>query len=326
MAVNNNADDYANARVGIFFPGVPQPQYDYLTGQCVSLVKWFLGEMCDIGDWQSGRGNAKDFGDTLVAQGLATLVSANNRKRGDIVVWKLDGGGYGHIGVLCSSDNVFEENVGLAGTKSSVYGGNTVYAARIDPLYASWRKGEPTFYRVKSYVENFQQPQGGDTTVDTIKSMYWRLLGREADQGGINTYADAAAKKGWEFVYNDLKNSAEGQADWQRRNPDRVAQLEATAAQLDAEKKKSAGLAQNLNDSQLALKEARSLIEQAQSIAQDDDATIKNLTAQLAEANAKLAEATKPPAAPDSQAPQTQTGQTAWDWLRSFLSKWERKQ
>lgn len=67
---------------------------------------------------------------------------------------------------------------------------------------------------------------GGGSTVDTIKSMYWRLLGREADQEGINTYAQAASDRGWEFVYNDLKNSNEGQRDWDWRNPDRVRSLE----------------------------------------------------------------------------------------------------
>lgn len=66
----------------------------------------------------------------------------------------------------------------------------------------------------------------GGTTVETIKSMYWRLLGREADQSGIDTYSFAASQKGWEFVYNDLKNSPEGQRDWDRRNPSRVASLE----------------------------------------------------------------------------------------------------
>ena len=72
----------------------------------------------------------------------------------------------------------------------------------------------------------------GGTAVDTIKSMYWRLLGREADQGGIDTYVKAAGERGWEFVYNDLKNSAEGQADWDRRNPTRVAGLEQQLADV----------------------------------------------------------------------------------------------
>jgi hypothetical protein len=69
------------------------------------------------------------------------------------------------------------------------------------------------------------QPIGGNA-VETIKSMYWRLLGREADAGGITHHSASATKNGWEFVYNDLKNSAEGQNDWNRRNPERVRLLE----------------------------------------------------------------------------------------------------
>ncbi len=72
----------------------------------------------------------------------------------------------------------------------------------------------------------------GGNAVETVKSMYWRLLGREADQGGIDTYTARAGDRGWEFVYTDLKNSPEGQRDWDRRNPTRVANLEAQAAQL----------------------------------------------------------------------------------------------
>lgn len=69
-------------------------------------------------------------------------------------------------------------------------------------------------------------PLEGGNAVDTIKSMYWRLLGREADQSGIDTYTKVAGTKGWQFVYTDLKNSPEGQRDWDRRNPTRVKRLE----------------------------------------------------------------------------------------------------
>lgn len=62
--------------------------------------------------------------------------------------------------------------------------------------------------------------------VDRIKSMYWRLLGREADQDGIDHYSAYANGNGWGFVYDDLKNSEEGQRDWEWRNPDRVRSLE----------------------------------------------------------------------------------------------------
>lgn len=281
MSVNNNADDYANARVGIFFPGVPQPAYDYLTGQCVSLAKWYIGEMCGVADWQAGRGNAKDFGDTLVSQGLATLVKdPNQRRRGDIVVWKQDGGGYGHIGVLCSSDNVFEENVGLVGTKSAVYGGNTVYAARLDALYAPWRTGAPTFYRLAGYVENQPaaaqpQPEGGDMiTAPGLKAVYNAYLGRDPDQSAIDHYIGHYTV---DFVVNDVLNSAERQqyvANQQAQAAAQAKSLSDAEAALATEKAKSAGLAQNLNDSQLAVDEAN------RKIAADQNA-IKELTDKL---------------------------------------------
>lgn len=144
-----NASIYANKNLGRFFKGYPAN----LTGQCVSLVKWFLQDMTSVPNPQTARGHAKDFGDTLVAQGHAKKVSSALRKRGDLVVWKQDGGGYGHIGVLTDKNHVFEENVGLAGTSSKLVSGVRVYASRIDPLWAFWRVGKPTFYRVKSYKE-----------------------------------------------------------------------------------------------------------------------------------------------------------------------------
>lgn len=66
----------------------------------------------------------------------------------------------------------------------------------------------------------------GDTNMDTLKSMYWRLLGREGDAGGLQHYANQVQARGWEFVYNDLKDSGEGQADWAWRNPDAVRSLQ----------------------------------------------------------------------------------------------------
>lgn len=85
---------------------------------------------------------------------------------------------------------------------------------------------------VGQVISGAAAPVGGNT-VETIKSMYWRLLGREADAGGIQHHAANVGSKGWEFVYNDLKNSAEGQRDWDRRNPTRVSQLEAANNQKD---------------------------------------------------------------------------------------------
>lgn len=225
MAINKNVAEYANARIGIYFPGFP----DSLTGQCVSLTKWYIGEMCGVSDWQAARGNAKDFGDTLVNQGLATVVSSANRRRGDIVVWKSDGGGYGHIGVLCSGDNVFEENVGLKGVPSAVYGGNTVHPSRLDPLSASWRVGSPTFYRMNGYSEVVT------ATADQVRQDYLEILERGADDGGLAHYTTNGMTN--DQVWADLLKSDEYQK--LQAHKQAVAQA-ATEAQAAADAKAKA--------------------------------------------------------------------------------------
>ena len=273
---NNNADDYANARIGIYFPGFPAPY----TGQCVSLIKWYLGEMCQVDNWQIARGDAKDFGDTLVKEGLAYIVSEANRKRGDIVVWKKDGGGYGHIGVLCSGDNVFEENVSVKGTPSTqISDGNggftTVYASRLDPLYASYRKGEPTFYRVYGYQETnaitqpVNQTNQGDDMIDqnTLTILFNEMLGRNPDDDAINHYV---GKYTTSFVVADIKSGSEyaqktaNESNYISSINTQISTLNAQLAacdtkiaelqgQLSTEQAKDSGLAKNISDLNLKL-------------------------------------------------------------------------
>ena len=229
MATNRNADEYAAKRLGIFFPGSSNGTMDDgdLTGQCVSLAKWFGAEMCELPNPGAGRGHAKDFGNTLVSQGLAYEVAAGQRQQGDLVVWQQDGGGYGHVGVLLSGDRVFEQNVALPGSSTRVIAGNTVYSSRIDPLYVNWRRGAPRFYRMRNYVGN--RPSVSD---DQIRQVYREVLEREADEGGINHYRQQAAK-GWSIdqIRSDLMNSNERRA--LEANKTQAAQ--AAAAQKDAE-------------------------------------------------------------------------------------------
>lgn len=101
----------------------------------------------------------------------------------------------------------------------------------------------------RKYITTQSNVNGG-SAVDTIKSMYLRLLGREADQAGINHYTGVAGSKGWQFVYTDLKNSEEGQRDWDRRNPARVAALEAKEAEALALRAQVAQLEQALRNEQ----------------------------------------------------------------------------
>lgn len=229
MATNPNADDYAARRLGMFFPGSSNGTMDDgdLTGQCVSLVKWFGAEMCQLPNPGAARGNAKDFGNTLVNQGLAYEVAPNQRQQGDIVVWPLDGGGYGHIGVCLSGDRVFEQNVALPGSSTRVVAGNTVYSSRIDPFHANWRRGGVRVYRMRNYVGN--RPAVSD---EQIKQAYREVLEREADEGGINHYRSQAAK-GWSIdqIRSDLMNSNERRA----LEASKAQAAQAAAAQKDAE-------------------------------------------------------------------------------------------
>ena len=229
MATNPNADEYAAKRLGIFFPGSSNGTMDDgdLTGQCVSLVKWFGAEMCQLPNPGAARGNAKDFGNTLVNQGLAYEVAPNQRQQGDLVVWPLDGGGYGHIGVLLSGDRVFEQNVALPGSSARVVAGNTVYSSRIDPFHANWRRGGVRVYRMRNCVGN--RPAVSD---DQIKQAYRDILEREADEGGINHYRQQAAK-GWSIdqIRSDLMNSNERK----QLEANKAQAAQAAAAQKDAE-------------------------------------------------------------------------------------------
>lgn len=147
-----NADDYAATRVGIFFPANNQTPADgNLTGQCVTLNKWFLAEMTDVPSPFNARGDARYVGDTLVNQGHAYEVAYDQRKRGDFVVYKY--GTYGHIGVLLSGDRLFEQNVNVGGVARRLVDGAYVYAARIGSLNESWRSVRPNIYRIKTYIE-----------------------------------------------------------------------------------------------------------------------------------------------------------------------------
>ena len=166
MQVAANADVWASSRVDIFFPadsGPPPSGADGdLTGQCVSLDKWFFAEMSEVPNPFAARGHARYLGDNLVAQGLATVVPAGQQKRGDIVCYIY--GTYGHTGVMLSGNRLFQQNVNTAGARKRVLAdGTVVYSSSIVPLYSSLGGVAPKFYRLKSYkegnVSNFTKQQ-----------------------------------------------------------------------------------------------------------------------------------------------------------------------
>lgn len=311
MSVNLNADDYANNRIGIFFPGFPNS----LTGQCVSLNKWFLAEMTSVPNPQSGRGNAKDFGDTLVNQGHAYVVAANDRKRGDIVVWKGDGGGYGHIGLLLSGDRVFEENVGLAGAPSMNVpdgeGGFTkVYASRIDPLYQNWRKGAPTFYRVRSYSE------GDEPMISNVDNEFgrWSKLYNQIRDTEVpptrQQFIDAAVGRSWLTAMEILSDNPSADAAVQNRIVGRQARQDNWPQQIY-------DLQAANKTAQDALADARKQIDQL-----DDRPTpeqLATLQATLKEAEDRASAAQK--ALDDKLKQDTKTDDALTAWLRALWKK-----
>jgi hypothetical protein len=182
--VANNADDYANSRQNIFFPANNNtPQDGNLTGQCVTLVKWFTAEMCNnFPDPFAARGDARYVGQNLVAQELADEVPYDQRKRGDIIC--LEYGTYGHIYVQLSGGRVFEENVNLGGVASRVVDGETVYASRIGSDSESWRAARnPHAYRLKSYNEGGNTDMATDAQIDDwISKQHYIAFGQPADK------------------------------------------------------------------------------------------------------------------------------------------------
>jgi hypothetical protein len=100
---------------------------------------------------------------------------------------------------------VFEENVGIAGSTRGVFEGVTVYASRIDPLNASWRRGAPTFYRIKTYNE-----QGARKTVNADDLNYIYQYGALRRTRGAGEGEDVYLGKTAAFVIDDHLKSSEG--------------------------------------------------------------------------------------------------------------------
>lgn len=153
MAVAANADDYTKGRVNIFFPANNStPDDGNLTGQCVTLVKWFMAEMANVPNPFAARGDARYVGDALVNQGLAVAIPAGQQRRGDIVVWKY--GTYGHIAVMLSGGRIFQENAQVAGAARRVLSdGTVVWSSTIMAMFPSLGGVAPSFYRLNSYNE-----------------------------------------------------------------------------------------------------------------------------------------------------------------------------
>lgn len=210
-----NADLYAIPRQNIFFPGVV-PSLD---GQCVSLIKWFMGEMTAVPNPQAARGDARYVGKTLVAQGHAVEVPYAQRKRGDIICY--ENGIYGHIAVQLSGGRVFEQNVNMGGVASKIVDGSRVYASRIGSEAETWRKDQHV-YRIKSYNEGGIDMEIGYDTANQIHQDLtggdWGRASWEVNSKGKNfaeTYSlvqNSQARKDYLIYIQSLKDKPAGNA------------------------------------------------------------------------------------------------------------------
>lgn len=195
-----NADLYTIGRLDIFFPAHNNTPLDgNLTGQCVTLVKWFMAEMSDVPNPFAARGDARYVGKRLVAEGLADEVPYSERKRGDIITMEI--GIYGHIYIQLSDGKVFEENVNVGGvTRKVLKDGTVVYSSRIGNENESFRTNLHA-YRLKSYKE-----KGGDipmTDENFVTAFFIDLFGTAPTKEQLKEYVGRPFNE----VYNELRSA-----------------------------------------------------------------------------------------------------------------------
>ena len=77
---------------------------DVLKGQCVSLIQCYVKEC--LGQPAKARGNAKDWDETYVAEGLGKKVSKG--QYGDILVFNT--GAYGHIAIYIDEKTMYDQS------------------------------------------------------------------------------------------------------------------------------------------------------------------------------------------------------------------------
>lgn len=76
-----------------------------LKGQCVSLIQAYIQECLE--QPAKARGNAKDWINSYVAEGLGNTVS--DQKTGDLIVFPNEADGYGHIAVWVD-EKIYDQN------------------------------------------------------------------------------------------------------------------------------------------------------------------------------------------------------------------------
>lgn len=84
---------------------VPWKSDGHLKGQCVSLVQQYLLQCLE--QPAKPRGNAKDWINTYVNEGLGTRTTS--LRKGDIIVFPNEANGYGHIAIFVDG-RIYDQN------------------------------------------------------------------------------------------------------------------------------------------------------------------------------------------------------------------------
>lgn len=187
-----------------------------LKGQCVSLIQAYIAECLE--QPAKARGNAKDWVNTYVSEGLGTI--AKDLKKGDIIVWGKDYGyGYGHIAIYVDQDIVYEQNRYTHDNRCAGYGkleGNYTILrpnATLIEDEADQRKSEETTleYSIGNYITleemNIRSGAGYKYAIKKVKDM---SLNGKKHATSTNPNANATYKKGTEFTAQEIiKNGKE---------------------------------------------------------------------------------------------------------------------
>lgn len=298
-------DKWAAARVGIFFPAHNSTPADgNLTGQCVTLLKWFFHELANVPNPFSARGDARYVGHTLVQQGLAVEVPFSNRKPGDVVCYEY--GTYGHIVLQLSGGMIFEQNVNMPGTTRRLVDGAYVYSARIASENESWRAGKnPHVYRLKTYSE------GGD------------MLAVDVGYDGMNRFHHQIVGN-WD-MNGDYWNSIQGRTvesvliEWRDHpaaNTALIQQMTGEQAIKDEWPKQIYALQDQLKAAEAANAANAQKISELQTQVTQQQATIDDMTKVMSLKDAKIEQQAKEI---ESLKAQIGEGQNKWEIFKALI-------
>ena len=140
-------------------------------GQCVSLVQQYLIQVFDIPF--KARGHAKDFGKSIVKEGLAIEVS--DAIKGDIIVYEgtLANGFYGHVAIYIDKNKMYDQNNGTHDNYKAGYStilkGNKKYYRIITSKASAWTKGDYELLKDKAVRKTHELKESNIQKVGFMK-------------------------------------------------------------------------------------------------------------------------------------------------------------